>query len=409
MKHVHDLWASRLQDYNRELQKYLRYILNGHLMFVLIFAIGGGGYAYSNWVSTLDESFNAPVIMAVLIGVIVTMSPIYTYLKEPDKVYLTPLEGQMKRYFLSAIVSSFFFQSYLVLVALAVSMPMYVKVQGGTFTAFFWLLAVVLALKVWNLIVRWTVLRYQELSTHRTDMAVRLVLNVVFLWAVFAKASLWLPVIIGIVLVVYLIAFRKLTAHKTIKWELLIDLEHARLHRFYRFANLFTDVPHLKGQAKRRRWLDPFLQRSPFGQKHTYRYLYVRTFLRSDEYFGLWIRLSAIASVIIIGSGVLWVKAAVAVLFLYLTGFQLIPMLKKHELKIWPDLYPLPSGYKNASFKGVLSTVLIVQGALFIIVSAWGAAWFDACVTAFASLLFYAVFMYWYVPAQIKKWYTPLN
>lgn len=409
MKHVHELWARRLQDYNRELQKYLRYILNGHLMFVLIFAIGGGGYAYSNWVNTLNEDFNAAVLMAIIIGIIVTMSPIYTYLKEPDKVYLTPLEGQMKRYFLSAVVSSFFFQSYLVLVALAVSMPMYVKVQGVDFLAFFWLLAVVLALKVWNLILRWTVLKFQEPSTHRIDMLIRFVLNCVFLWTVFAQITIWVPAIMAVVLVGYLVAFRKLSNEKTIKWELLIDLEHARLHRFYRFANLFTDVPHLKGQAKRRRWLDPFLSRSPFGPKHTYRYLFVRTFLRSDEYFGLWIRLSVIASVIIIGSGIMWVKIAVAILFLYLTGFQLIPMLKKHELKIWPDLYPLPIEYKNESFKGVLSTVLIVQGLLFIAVSAWGAEWFDACVVAFASLLFYALFMYSYVPNQIKKWYMPLS
>ncbi|KIL47337.1 ABC transporter permease [Jeotgalibacillus campisalis] len=409
MKHVHELWASRLQDYNRELQKYLRYILNGHLMFVLIFAVGGGGYAYSNWVETLSDDFNAAAVMAVLLGVIVTMSPIYTYLKEPDKVYLTPLEGQMKRYFLSAVVSSFFFQSYIVIVALAASMPMYVKVTGEEFSVFFLLLLLVLALKIWNLIMRWTILRYQEPSTHRIDIAIRLVLNILFLWTVFAQLMLWVPIIMAIILAAYLTAFRKLTNEKSLKWELLIDLEHERLHRFYRFANLFTDVPHLKGQAKRRKWLDPFLARSPFGSKYTYRYLFVRTFLRSDEYFGLWIRLSIIASVIIAGSDVMWVKIAVAILFLYLTGFQLIPMLKKHELKIWPDLYPLPGDYRNESFKGVLSTVLIVQGVLFILISAWGAEWFDACAVALAFLLFYAVFMYMYVPKQIKKWYTPLN
>ncbi|MEW9501662.1 ABC transporter permease [Jeotgalibacillus marinus] len=405
MKHVHDVWVNRLQDYNRELQKYLRYILNGHLMFVLVFAIGGGGYAYSNWVNTLSTDFNAAVIMALVLGIIVTMSPIYTYLKEPDKVYLTPLEGQMKRYFQSAIVSSFFFQSYLVLVALAVSMPMYVKVQGVAFVDFFWLLAIVLLLKIWNLMLRWTVLRHQEVLTHRVDMVCRLILNVTFLWAIFAQIPLWVIMAIGVILLGYLLALKKTSASKTIKWELLIDLEQARLHRFYRFANLFTDVPHLKGQAKRRRWLDPLLNRSSFGAKHTYRYLFVRTFLRSDEYFGLWVRLTLIASIIIIGSGIVWVKVMVALLFLYLTGFQLMPMLRKHELKIWPDLYPLSTDYKYDSFKGVLSNVLIVQATVFILVSAWGLAWFDAAVVLFASVVFYGVFMYMFVPKQIKKWY----
>ncbi|KIL45606.1 ABC transporter permease [Jeotgalibacillus soli] len=403
MKQINEIWIQRLQDYNRELQKYLRYIFNGHLMFVLIFAIGGGGYAYSGWVNTLTAGFPAAIVMAIILGIIVSFSPIYTYLKEPDKVYLTPLEGKMTRYFQSAVVSSFLFQSYLVLVALAVSMPMYVRVQGAAFIDFFGLLAIVLALKAWNLVMRWTILRYQEISTHRIDYLCRLVLNSIFLWTIFSNAALWLQIFVTVLLLVYLLAFRRLTAQKTIKWELLIDLEQARLHQFYRFANMFTDVPHLKGQAKRRKWLDPLLNRSPYASALSYRYLFVRTFLRSDEYFGLWVRLTLIASVIMIGSGLLWVKVAVALLFLYLTGFQLIPMLKKHQLKIWPDLYPLPKALKYSSFKDVLSRIILVQGGIFIVVSIWGFAWLHTAAVIVAVAIFYLFFMYWYVPKQLKS------
>ncbi|AJD90661.1 hypothetical protein JMA_13440 [Jeotgalibacillus malaysiensis] len=403
MKHVHDLWSARLSDYQKELQKYMRYIFNGHLMFVLIFAVGGGGYVYSNWVMTLDETFPSGILIAAVLGLAVTMSPVYTYLQEPDKVYLTPLEGQMKRYFVNALVSSFFFQSYIVLVLLAAAMPLYVQTTGAAFSDFVWLLGIVLVLKVWNLIMRWTMLRYQEPSSHYTDLAVRGILNITFLWTVFADVPAFLSIVIAVLLAGYLIAFMLLTREKSLKWELLIDLENARLHRFYRFANLFTDVPHLKGQAKRRKWMDPFLKTPELNPGSTYSYLYTRTFLRSDEYFGLWVRLTIIAGVIIGGADNLWLKVITALLFLYLTGFQLIPLLKKHELKIWPDLYPVNSRLRHDSFKKLLMKILIVQAMIFTVINLVQLDLYSGAITAAASVAFVIVFVSMYVPAQIKK------
>ncbi|MBM7579820.1 ABC transporter permease [Jeotgalibacillus terrae] len=403
MKQVNDLWVSRLSDYQKELQKYMRYIFNGHLMFVLIFAVGGGGYVYSNWIQTLDETFPSAILIAAVIGIALTMSPVYTYLQEPDKVYLTPLEGQMKRYFINALVSSFFFQSYVILLLLAAAMPLYVQTTGAQFTDFFWFLAIVLAVKIWNLIMRWTVLRYQEPANHYMDLGIRLVLNIVFLWTVFADTQLWLPIAVGLLMAGYMAAFRQLTKEKSLKWELLIDLENARLHRFYRFANLFTDVPHLKGQAKRRKWMDPFLKTPDLNPVHTYSYLYTRTFLRSDEYFGLWVRLTIIAGVIISGADNLWLKVITAVLFLYLTGFQLIPLLKKHELKIWPDLYPVNPGLRHDSFKKLLMKILVVQAVVFALISLVQLDFYGAAMIAAVSIVFVIVFSSMYVPAQIKK------
>ncbi|TFD99231.1 ABC transporter permease [Jeotgalibacillus salarius] len=403
MKNIHNLWVSRLSEYQKELQKYMRYIFNGHLMFVLIFAVGGGGYVYSNWIRTLDETFPAAILIAAVLGLAVTMSPVYTYLQEPDKVYLTPLEGQMKRYFTNALVSSFLFQSYIVLVLLAAAMPLYAQTTGAAFTGFFWLLGIVLALKVWNLIMRWVILKYQEPFNHYIDLGIRLLLNILFLWSVFADVLVWLPIVIGLILAGYMAAFIRITKEKSLKWELLIDLENARLHRFYRFANMFTDVPHLKGQAKRRKWMDPFLKTPDLNPENTYSYLYTRTFLRSDEYFGLWVRLTVISGVIIGGADNLWLKVITALLFLYLTGFQLIPLLKKHELKIWPDLYPIQSGYRHQSFKKLLTKILIVQGAVFTVINLVKLDLYGAGLTAAASIAFVIAFVSLYVPAQIKK------
>ena len=64
--------------------------------------------------------------------------------------------------------------------------------------------------------------------------------------------------------------------------------------RFYRFANYFTDVPHLKGSVSRRAWLG-FLMRPPKLEKaKAQRHLVKRTFIRTDDIFWLWVRLTAL-------------------------------------------------------------------------------------------------------------------
>ena len=42
---------------------------------------------------------------------------------------------------------------------------------------------------------------------------------------------------------------------KPFPYDHFISLEQNRMMRFYRFANYFTDVPHLKGSVSRRGWL----------------------------------------------------------------------------------------------------------------------------------------------------------
>ena len=63
--------------------------------------------------------------------------------------------------------------------------------------------------------------------------------------------------------------------------------------RFYRFANYFTDVPHLKGSVSRRGWLG-FLLRPPNLKGPMQKYLVKRNFIRTDDIFWLWVRLTVI-------------------------------------------------------------------------------------------------------------------
>lgn len=126
-----------------------------------------------------------------------------------------------------------------------------------------------------------------------TDWIVRLLLNTIAIY--FALASSY-----GFAAAVYLIMaalyvyFKMIDKKKSFKWELHIEDEIRRKQRFYRIANLFTDVPHLRKQAKRRAYLDWMLRFIPYEQRRTFTYMYGRAFIRSNDYFGIVVRLTAI-------------------------------------------------------------------------------------------------------------------
>ncbi|MGF2615254.1 ABC transporter permease [Rossellomorea vietnamensis] len=403
MKNIDEIWKKRVVEYNAELRKYLRYMFNDHLLFVLIFALGGGAFTYNQWVATLDSSFPAPLIMAVILALLLSWSPVYTFLREADAVFLLPLESRMKSFFQKGIWASFISQSYILLLVLAAMMPMYVKVTGQGFQSFFLLLGLLLGLKVWNLYVRWYTLKNQEREAHLVDYAVRFALNAVFLYMVLSDASLVLAAVVAVILIGYLVYFKYSVKEKSVKWDVLISLEEQRMLLFYRMANMFTDVPKLKGKVHRRKWLDGLMNMPRYEQKQTFTFLYMRSLLRTSEYFGLYIRLSLIAMVILFFSDTLWLGIVIGMLFMYLTGFQLIPMFKRFDYKIWVSLYPVAKGIKKQSFQKVVFWSLIVQAVLFSLALLLSGQWTGAALMLAAGLLFSYVFSFSYLIQRLKK------
>ncbi|MFK2825857.1 ABC transporter permease [Bacillus sp. B190/17] len=403
MNKIDELWKSRVTAYYIELRKYLRYMLNDHLLFVLVFGLGAALYYYSGWVKTLDKSFPAPLVMAAFLGALLSWSSVYTFLRRADTVFLLPLEEKMTPYFQKAIVTSFISQSYLLIAVLAVLMPLYTQVKGGSMRVFFLWLLVLAVMKMWNLGVRWHVLKIQEKESRQIDWIVRLLLNVLLLYFVFSGASIFFVSAAAAIMIAYYLYFQKAAKQLALKWEVLVELEEKRMSAFYRLANLFTDVPHLRGNVKRRKWLDGFLGHVSFTAEETYTYLFRRTFIRMSEFFGLYVRLTIIAALIIGFSGQIVLQLIIAVLFLYLTGFQLLPMIRRHDMKIWVSLYPVASERKSASLLALIGRLLFIQAVVFSAAAWAGHSLSQAAVVLVAGLIFTLFFVKLYAPARLGK------
>jgi ABC-2 type transport system permease protein len=400
MFNVLKLWSDRSKQTSKELSRYLRYIFNGHLMIVLIFLIGSLTFYYQQWVKTLDESFPAGVIMAVILGVFLTYSPVYTFLLDADRVFLLPIENKLTKYFWRSGIVSFGLQAYILLMVLAAMMPMYVHVSGSTYKTFFNFVLLLLILKIWNLATRWRIQYYVEKNVHRTDSFIRYCLNTVFMYLAFMSSPKFLLIILLVIMLGLYFFFYQNTKKKGLKWEEIILLEQNRLTGFYRIANLFTDVPKFKDEVKRRKWLDWMVKNIVFQQNNTQLYLLTRTFLRSGDYLGLVVRLTVIGGLVIYYWDFIYGQFLFLLLFLYLTGFQLLPLKNHHQNVLWIDLYPIISEQREKAFKKILTSVLTLQTVVLSLLFVLKGEWLLFLIGLGIGMVFTVVFVRYY---SLKK------
>lgn len=396
------LWKDRSVLRLKEFGVYLRYILNGHLVVVLLFLIGTAAFYYQNWISSLSQDFPAEIIIAVILGLFLTHSPVYTFLLEADQVFLIPLETRLKGYFLRSGVLSLVFQGYILLMVLAIVMPMYAHVSANGFQSFFIFLFILLVIKGWNIAVNWKIHYYVQPSVYTWDMFVRYFINMLFTFLLFNNAHFVFLLIFALIMASYYRSFYVRTKKMGLKWDLLIAQEEKRMASFYRLANLFTDVPKLKDTVKRRKWLDWFINGISFSQDKTYDYLFARTFLRSSDYLGLFIRLTVIGALalyfISFGAG----QIVLSLLFIYLTGFQLLPLWNHHQNKLWIDLYPVSHNHKTTAFHSLLMRILIIQSSIFTVVILFKGQWMFSLLILLTGLLFSVLFVKVYSKNRLK-------
>ncbi|MGG4468161.1 ABC transporter permease [Paenibacillus alvei] len=396
------LWRDRLSSTVKEYVRYLRYILNGHLVLVLVFLLGAGSYYYQEWLKGISKGFPAAIIMSLLLALLVTKSPIYTFLKDADRIFLIPVESRMRKYFINCMLVSFIFQVYILLMGLGILMPLYASVNDGQFNRFWYFFLILSIVKGVNLLIRWQVQHFVNASHHTTDTLIRFCINLVILFLLFSNASPLFVLAVLVIPVLLLVYYQKATKHMGIKWEYLIAQDEKRMAGFYQLANMFTDVPHLRNRIKRRKLLDVFVSKISYKQELVFSHLYWRTFFRSGDYLGLFVRLTVIGGIALFFLSFGMGQVLLAVLFLYLTGLQLMPLWNAYQDKLWISLYPLSIDMRKSSFKKTISTVLYLQGIILSAVVALKGDFTAGLMTLIASVVFTFVFVSLYMNKKLQ-------
>ncbi|PEF64143.1 ABC transporter permease EcsB [Bacillus cereus] len=396
------LWKERFRHFLKEVRTYSKYVFNDHLKFIFVFIIGAGAYYYQQWLQTLTPSFPAALVMAVLIGLVLTAGSIQTLLKEADLVYLLPVEERLKPYFTKAFLFTFMIQLYIIAIVAAALAPLYFQQMKQTGAGYIWIVLAFVIVKAWNLFVAWEKSFLTDQNIQRADWFIRFILNGLFVYFLVERTSVLFIGGIVLLMVLYLAIMHQMVKGKPLNWEYLISEEGKKMMLLYRIANMFVDVPALKERVARRKWLDFIL--SIIGEKRTYLYLYTRTFLRSGNYFGLYVRLLALGGVILYFIPFLYGRFIVSFIFLYLIGYQLLTLWKHHRMKIWLDLYPVRGEEKKKDFLTLLNAVLIIGSVIFTVIFTLATKDFMMTgILLIVSILFSIGFVYQYGAKRIER------
>ena len=396
------LWKERFRHFLKEVRTYSKYVFNDHLKFIFVFIIGAGAYYYQQWLQTLTTSFPTALVMAVLIGLVLTAGSIQTLLKEADLVYLLPVEEKLKPYFTKAFLFTFMIQLYIIAIVAAALAPLYFQQMKQTGAGYIWIVLAFVIVKAWNLFVAWEKSFLTDQNIQRADWFIRFILNGLFVYFLVERTSVLFIGGIVLLMVLYLAIMHQMVKGKPLNWEYLISEEGKKMMLLYRIANMFVDVPALKERVSRRKWLDFIL--SIIGEKRTYLYLYTRTFLRSGNYFGLYVRLLALGGVILYFIPFLYGRFIVSLIFLYLIGYQLLTLWKHHRMKIWLDLYPVGGEEKKKDFLTLLNAILIIGSVIFTVIFALATKDFMMTgILLIVSILFSIGFVYQYGAKRIER------
>ncbi|WP_242310046.1 ABC transporter permease EcsB [Bacillus cereus group sp. BfR-BA-01524] len=396
------LWKERFRHFLKEVRTYSKYVFNDHLKFIFVFIIGAGAYYYQQWLQTLTPSFPTALVMAVLLGLVLTAGSIQTLLKEADLVYLLPVEEKLKPYFTKAFLFTFMIQLYIIAIVAAALAPLYFQQMKQTGAGYIWIVLAFVIVKAWNLFVAWEKSFLTDQNIQRADWFIRFILNGLFVYFLVERTSVLVIGGIVLLMVLYLAIMHQMVKGKPLNWEYLISEEGKKMMLLYRIANMFVDVPALKERVSRRKWLDFIL--SIIGEKRTYLYLYTRTFLRSGNYFGLYVRLLALGGVILYFIPFLYGRFIVSFIFLYLIGYQLLTLWKHHRMKIWLDLYPVKVDEKKKDFLTLLNAILIIGSVIFTVIFALATKDFMMTgILLVVSILFSIGFVYQYGAKRIER------
>lgn len=369
------LFDERLKRFTVELVRYSQYMANGGVLFFTIFLSGILAFYYKSFVDMIPEWLPIPYFLALVIAFFVTRSPHRTFLLEADLLFLTPIETKMGSYFQKAQRYNFFMQAVGVGVILVLLLPLYTGTMRVEVVQLWLYWCAPLLLKGWNVYSSWIFLRLPDRKSQSTYTLVRFTFTFFVLAWILSEGRFlayhhvqYGGFVCMILLVWFHLRLQTVKNRYAIQWYRLLEAENALRSRFYRIVNNFTDIPSLQHQVKPRAWLNPIAKVIPYRQSIAARHLFVKTFLRTGDFAGVYFRLVVLGSLLILFLPNPYVKVIVAVLFLLISYSQLKGIWKLHDNPNRFSLLPINTLKQKQSFQWVCLVLLVIQGTVNLLV-----------------------------------------
>jgi ABC-2 type transport system permease protein len=364
---VNQLYSERRAAWRSITIRYTKLVANSGFAFSLYLALLVGGVYYQKALKTLPPHFPSALVLTCFFLLVIYPTTIRTYIQKADLIFLLPAESELESYFEKAFRDSWSRQSLWIIFAGAVGMPLYLKTIDPRPAHYGVLILLFIVLKGWNLYGLWAESRLHAITGY---LVLRFIVTAAWVYFLITKGSWTILILLVLVLMfVSLWVYRPILRNAPLNWIALAEEEARLAMRFLRMANWVTDVPGLEQPIKPRRYLNFLFHFWPKKKATLYSLLYFKTFLRSGDYFGLYIRLTIVGAIflVLVPSSPVFAFGIFGVC-LFLTAFQLLA-LGRHDFPLGIEgLYPLEWKAKQQGFLKVIRLLLIVQAFILSIV-----------------------------------------
>ena len=325
------LWGSRFKTYQKKVMKYAKYMMNDHFMIVFFFLFGFLLFQYSTWLKTI-RILEWPLILFVslLLAVFPLFGEIATYVEEADLHFLSVIGEDFKPYFKRAICYSWIFPLVMNGIATIFVLPIFMQAYGNGTIPFIDIFVTLLSLKGFHFMVQKSVLEGKLPKNSYYNLALYLV-NSICLFGILSLIPNIFSLLMALVLMVLSIVLYRFASAKPVHfvWNELIGHEQMRQQRIFRVIALFVDVPFLKKhQAKRNQSLDIFVGKLTPNRIHPYRYLLVRTALRSSNYVTVFLQMIVATVLLSFASSIWYWIMAIQSIMIVVICFQFASLYK---------------------------------------------------------------------------------
>ncbi|WP_164545727.1 ABC transporter permease [Paenibacillus albus] len=344
---VEALWRSRSAAFWRESMPYFRYMAQSGLPGVTIMALLAGISGYGILLRNLPANFPFVLVGVLVLTPLICWSPLRTWLREADIVFLVPREAEMPAYIRRSMRYNGMAGMAVVLIGCAAYLPLYHAGDGRTSAVF-----VVLASLVIKLLQIQAAWRERQIVNGGSRRLLRVLRWVATALAITALLKASLLIYFANWFVLFAIIYTRLPRYP-IPWLTLIEEEKRTRRRYTVFFSAFADIPTESAGVKTRKYAGWVARLIPYRKSNAFFYLYTQTLIRT-ELGGILLRLTALGlftgwlsaySALFAG----WGSAGVCLLFVWLTGVQLRALAQAHRHSVWRHVYPLPEATRQAA------------------------------------------------------------
>jgi ABC-2 type transport system permease protein len=399
---IEKLWFYRCGEFWKEALQYGSYVARSGFTVFLFGVFIVGIYFYNKTLETLPVTFPYAWITTPIILLALAISPIRTFVKAADAVFLLPAEKQMNDYFRKSWIYSFIIQCIIVVIACLAVWPLYRHCLGERKESLWIIILFLLLNKTLHLLSSWQEGRLVY-KRHRAQLhGIRwlfalIVVYILFVYGFVLALAILLP---SSCIIIFLL--RRASLH-TINWDYLIKTEQRHLAAHYLFYSWFIDVPHRATPPKHRALWSQWTRLYAFQPANTFLYLYTKTFLRS-ELFSILQRVTLLALILLVSTPNVTAKIIIYGIVIFISTVQSSALEQQHRYSFWLHLYPLQSVSRVNALSKIVFSVIAFQSLLLIIILLCVNVSFVLAFFCFSlSCLFCALYSFVIYPRKLRR------